>query len=208
VVNAGRRERDVVLTDGVVVDLGDLTLPPGGRLEGDVVDAQGLPIERAAVFFRSARGLTSAISDTLTRPDGTFERDGLAAGRWTVSARALGYGLSSTEVDVAPGATATVRIALGETASLRVRVVDATGAPVPGASVEVRDAAGRVVSDLLGPADAESGFLVGGARPGVVVVTGLSPGPHVVTASKDGAGDGEESVLVDANPTAVTVVLD
>ncbi len=211
--DAGVTHSDVRL-DGIELraderhDLGAIVLGAGGSVRGVVVDAEGRPVERAAIFFRAEDGrLDASVTDTLSGPDGSFTRDGLSPGRYRVQAKALGYGVGGDSAAVIEGRTSSVRIVLPSGASLRVAVIDADGRPVAGARIEVRDAAGEMVSDLVGPSDLVSGFRMGDPAPGVVLVTGLAPGRHAVTATHPEHGPATASVHVAGEMTPLVVVV-
>ncbi len=152
------------------VDLGHITLPASGAIEGRVTDARGRPLEGADVgVFPTDRERTpgwmfgrGTRSDPLrTEPDGSFRVEKLRRGdRFDLKARHPGY--LDTEL---PGVTAPteepVRIEMKVAHTLSGQVVNPEGEPVPEARVErVEELAlgrGRT-SFLLATTDAEGRF--------------------------------------------------
>jgi outer membrane receptor protein involved in Fe transport len=66
--------------------------PKAGELRGRLVETgTSRPLTAGSITVRKAGTDTSVAGGALPRPDGTFRVDGLAAGRYTVRIRALGY---------------------------------------------------------------------------------------------------------------------
>jgi len=110
----------------------EITLPPGVRVTGRVVDEAGRPVPGARLWISSAsadpdRGVEVASTDPL----GTFVLEDVAPGRM-IAARADGYLDSSCVLVEGPAGTErTHELALARGGGVLVlRVVDAAGAPV------------------------------------------------------------------------------
>jgi len=152
--------RRLELKAGDVVDLGDVILAEGGKLEGSVFDAQsGLPVPRARVLARPPMGaglfagpdsvawaFTSTVGDgevildrdTLADEQGRFRLSGLdPAPGLDVLAGAAGYEpvkLPAIQLDGEP-----LNITLGPAGLIILTVVDAdSGEPIVDATVEAR----------------------------------------------------------------------
>lgn len=77
-----------------------------GAIEGDVLDAEQLPLPGTQVQ------LVEAGAKTKTGPDGAFRFEGVLAGSHTLAVDAAGYRPHRTRVDVAADATAKVQVLL------------------------------------------------------------------------------------------------
>ena len=125
-------------------DLGTLELEPGVEITGLVVDAEGSPIEGAEVW---ASGQGSQLFDMTGRRGGEPQAVTGADGSFTVRDRRSGERVdlrvthSEHQQASAPGVVAPnpqpLRIVLQAGARLSGTVLDATGAPVAGATVAV-----------------------------------------------------------------------
>ena len=113
----------------------------------------GVPVTLAPVVGAARTdGLAAALAPrtTVTGPDGSYRFDGVAPGRWTVTAEVTAAGFAYTSdtdgaldwtvlVDAAPGATATASFAgLGKGTLQGVVFSSTTGAPIGGADVRCR----------------------------------------------------------------------
>ncbi|HXU29699.1 MAG TPA: carboxypeptidase-like regulatory domain-containing protein, partial [Thermoanaerobaculia bacterium] len=105
---------------------------PGLAVTGTVVDREGKPVERARVRELTSGGI--AFSD----PEGNFSLVGLKAGKSVVQAQLQDQTSPLAELNLRIGERPEpLRLVLGQrkAPSLTVRIVDAGGAPVPGAFV-------------------------------------------------------------------------
>lgn len=126
---------------------------PGLAVTGTVVDRAGQPVERARVRELAGGGI--AFSDR----EGRFSLVGLKPGKSVIQAQLQDQTSPLAELNLRIGETAEpLRLVLGErkVPSLTVRIVDAGGAPIPGAFVFV-DEEGKgqrlVVADAQGKAE-------------------------------------------------------
>lgn len=166
-----------------------LALARGGTVRGFVVDGGGRTLEGArveALVRGRVMGFDDrAVRDAVSGARGAFELLGTPVGECLVRARMDGY-LDSEKLtlDVPDGGVVEgVVVTLSDGASLSGRVTWADGAPVAGARVLV----GMQPSALQGPA--ALGARRGGkgsartAQDGRFEVTGLGPGPFLVTCA-------------------------
>lgn len=136
------------------------------RLEGQVVDANGLPVAAAKVVLGDAGG-----RETDSEADGSFAFDRLAARRYTLFAYAASgvAGPATVQLDAK---TDPVVLRLHAATSLTVRVREARNKhPVKGATVEVR---GPVVRSAT--TDGEGIAHISNIAPGDVEVMARAPG--------------------------------
>ncbi|MBI4603179.1 MAG: carboxypeptidase regulatory-like domain-containing protein [Planctomycetes bacterium] len=156
----------------------DIMVRPGGRIQGRVVDARGLPVPEARVDVRDRRAWERwrvgrpvvpfpdpAGASCSTDPEGRYESPRLPAGEYDVQASSKGLlEAKRSGVQVLEGqTTGGVDFTLLKGETLVGRVMEASGAPVAGAEVSLY-ASG--VRDLQ--TDAEGRFRAEGVRPGGV----------------------------------------
>ena len=99
-------------------------------VQGLVVDAEGSPIADANILVGHIGD--SARREGKTWADGTFSIPGCPPGKRLVSAEAPGYAAATVEADLAADA-GPIRLTLQPGRTLRLRVLDKAGNPVPGA---------------------------------------------------------------------------
>jgi protocatechuate 3,4-dioxygenase beta subunit len=136
------------------------------RLEGQVVDASGLPVAAAKIVLADAGG-----READSEVDGSFAFDGLAARRYTLFAYAASgvAGPATVQLDAK---TDPVVLRLHAAASLTVRVREARSKqPVKGATVEVRGPVVRAATT-----DGEGLARIANIAPGDVEVMARAPG--------------------------------
>ena len=127
-------------------DLGRVTLRPGARLAGRVVDrrdrgvpgAEVFPLDRPPGFNQAERALQGKKPAATTAADGSFTIENLARGTPVhLIVRAPGH-LHAEVRAVRPPTAKLLRIRLEPEAVLRGRVVDTAGEPVAGARLNLR----------------------------------------------------------------------
>lgn len=127
-------------------DLGRVTLRPGARLTGRVVDRRDrgiagallFPLDRAPGFNQTGRAIQDRKPAATTGADGSFTIEDLARGTPVhLVVRAPGY-LTGEIRGVRPPTEKPLRIRLEPEAVLRGRVVDEAGEPVAGARLALR----------------------------------------------------------------------
>lgn len=136
------------------------------RLEGQVVEANGLPVAAAKVVLSDASG-----REAVTEADGSFAFDGLAARRYTLFAYAVSgvAGPATVQLDAK---TDPVVLRLHAATSLTVRVREARNKhPVAGATVEVRGPLVRTATT-----DRDGIAQIANIAPGDVEVMAHAPG--------------------------------
>ena len=99
---------------------------------GTVVDSAGVPIPGAKVLVGRVNYGDSR--EGSTEADGTFSIPGCEPGMQWVSAKAYGYAASTVAADVGTNEPA-IRLVLKQGKSLRLRVTDRAGVPMPRATV-------------------------------------------------------------------------
>lgn len=152
-----------------------------GTIEGQVVDAQGLPIPSATVSVSSGQGVTNAVTDS----QGRFRLPFLTPGVMDLKVGCAGFKtVAQKGLDVRLGQTITLNLQLevaGLTAEVEVQaeppIIDTTTTTV-GANLDIdrltREPVGRRVSDALylAPGVASSGS-AGAANPSIAGGSGL-----------------------------------
>lgn len=179
----------------------DVEVGAGSEVSGratwsDGEPAVGVPVvaelELEGRGFRSGRSFGVSLApafrdwpggpETATGPEGDFVLRGLPPGTWRVSARPFDHAPSEPErLELAPGAAAPAPFALEIDRGLGVEgvVVDASGNPVPGASVvgERLDAGGRWPEQVLETeTDGKGRFRLAGFEPGELRLRVSAPG--------------------------------
>ena len=181
----------------------NFTLQPGpGAVTGRVVDTAGNPISGAKVFFSSGSPATVAATAT-TDATGAYTIAALAAGTYNVTASATGFGSSAPISVVVVGATTTTvpDITLGAVANGTLGgLVTGTSSTTPVAGVTltiVNTGTGLTVS----PSPTTTGTATAASDGGQInygPIT-LGQGTYTVTATKNGASAGTQTVTIAAN---------
>lgn len=185
----------------------DLDLVHPGSLAVRVLGPDGDPAGGASVFLRDADGrIVEPLSLRSTDGSGAVTITGLAPGRYSSLARARGLASSeSGAFDVSAGETAQVALTLEVGAVLWVKVRDPQGEPA-GASVIVRDKAGREWSGMFGAQDLQILYSEGGFSTKEQRLGPVPPGRYTIEATADGAR-AKKSVTVRAGMTERKVTL-
>jgi hypothetical protein len=113
-------------------------LKPGASVRGQVVHASGAPVRGFRVRV-AAQGPVSFGSGAREFPGDRFELPGVPVGRCVLVATTEEGAEGRTELELAPGASAEVKIVLRTTASVSGRIVDEAGRPVTDAQVSMRE---------------------------------------------------------------------
>jgi protocatechuate 3,4-dioxygenase beta subunit len=194
--------RRSISIEGEGIDLGDIVLAESRAIAGMVLSPDGGPVIGAAVWVpepsvrkedRDSRrravleaGPSSSIAGSRTDGQGAFRLSGLGGGAHEVAVLAEGHPGELLE-GVAAGETG-LAIVLKPGVTIRGRVVEAeSGAPVPGARVEVEGGRGGKAT-----ADSEGRFELRGVGLG----DGAAAESIVVRASLEGYREGRETVAV------------
>ncbi|MBW2462680.1 MAG: carboxypeptidase regulatory-like domain-containing protein [Deltaproteobacteria bacterium] len=183
-----------------------------GSLDVEVIDEGGEPIVGARLTLRirpvagadlpdlpSPPGAADIILRGVTDDAGHAHFENLPPGRGSLLARAEGrarghlrVSLQETEdeaEDEAGSATPRVQVALGPALRLEGRVLDETGAPVPGAEVEVRPGAREDIGDIsawAGDGEDDPPWTTHSDEAGDFAFDDLIEGAQTVTVSADG----------------------
>lgn len=191
----GRLSRLPVASDAGVADLGVITLHPGARLEGEVVDGDGEPVAGVALQATpkqaagNARVLGAPQGEEVARlastgADGRFEIGGLPAGTTVdLTARKSGYRVTRVAGVEVP-TERPLRLVLEPGAQVSGQVVDGGGGPIEGATVHLLpagpgagDASARFRVPILSAEPTEAG--------GEFLISGIEPGSYEVAATAD-----------------------
>jgi uncharacterized repeat protein (TIGR01451 family) len=128
-----------LLGEGTLLPL-DVALRASGRVEGSVLDADGVTPAPASVVFIQVGGPGGGSFSTTTNEDGRFTFDRVPAGLATLTVDVLGsIDRAAATADVPAGATVTVTISLNGVGRVTGHTLDAAGQPVEG---DVRITAG------------------------------------------------------------------
>ena len=184
---AAESEVEIRLTDGVVVE-GTVSLPDGAPAVGAGVEV----------------GVSGDFGSTMVKTDGDgrYRLRCLTPGDFVATARLLGVGeAKSTVLASVDGATIRWDAKLDEGATLRVRVVNASGAPVVDAFLEAeltgdRTRSNESASSAFSTTNAEGRATFANLSPGnfFVRVFDRARGPHAV-ATASGTTGGPELLL-------------
>lgn len=166
-----------------VVELGDVELPDGSGIEGQVVDAQGAPVAGAMIeawpSFREGEGMELSTLDTprqiQTAEDGSFTVPGLQRGNhYDLAVRHPKY-VEATVPGIETPTAEPVRIVLRPGRSLAGQVVGPRGEPIATArltaveEIRIGDSTSNS-SRLLAMTDGEGRFLAERIPPGLLTL--------------------------------------
>jgi hypothetical protein len=126
-------ERDVVVREGTTAEL-KIALERGLELRGRVVDAAGNGVGGVSVAATDGTEARRAESRARTLGDGSFVLAGLKERSYALFAGSDAAGFAA-HPGAAPGAHTELVLSLRPAATVAIRVVDAAGAPIEGASV-------------------------------------------------------------------------
>ena len=142
---------------------------PTGSIAGTVNDRVGAVLPGAAVTVTNKA--TGAVREVFTAGDGTFSMPALLAGAYDVLINAPGFQPIVSPVEVATGATTTVRITLEVSARTEAVTVTGTATYIDLESNRVQGVVGRSQIENL-PLNGRSFMNLAALQPGVTVVPG------------------------------------
>jgi protocatechuate 3,4-dioxygenase beta subunit len=160
----------------------DLALGPAAVVEGRVIDAgTRVPVVGAHVALLPEDGPARTAA---TGADGTFRVEGVLPGTWSVDVVALGYLPPRRDgLEIAAEQTLALELPLTRGAVIEGRVVDARGAPVAGAHIDVAGEGKGGVGSVRVTAGGRArrvaralGAVPGTAAPGLVDAAAPRPG--------------------------------
>jgi protocatechuate 3,4-dioxygenase beta subunit len=201
----------VVIVNGASKDGLTFALGPACTVSGVVRNAQGVPVEGAAMQLRDLKGRrVFAISLTQTSGDGTYSQGSLRPDTFDVTFEKEGYAPETQRVTLTAGAPAKLDFVLRQGGRIEVTVRGADGAPVKDAVVTLFDADGRQVTRSLTLANIFSTNRSRTDANGQVVLTGVVPGTYrvaVQVAGREGAVDRAGVEAVEGALTPVEIVI-
>jgi protocatechuate 3,4-dioxygenase beta subunit len=156
-----------------------LTLKPAGTIRGTVVDSEGRPVTSFRAVARSPESRGWGGQSQMDDEAGIFVLTSVAEGEYVVEILAPDFVSEAVSgVRVTGGSitdVGTIRLRRG--GRLAGTVVDATGAPVPGATVQARQSGQRFRFFDAGSTstDRSGGFTIGGLPDGKVDVVATHP---------------------------------
>lgn len=192
----------------------ELVLEAPLALAGRVVGPDGSGVVKAQVRAQEetgavVRGLGGRSERAETKDDsGAFELPELARGDWLLTAQAEGFARSEVlkvRLPLEPGASAPT-IVLQRSGTISGQVLDVGGAPVAGATVQVK----RTLNNVLeqGEEGAAAAQRASSRADGTFTLEGLVAGNHKLVASADGRASSETvEVEVRAGESTGGVVL-
>lgn len=175
-----------------------------------MTDDEGRPVENATISLKDTSGRpVFSFSLFTTGSDGRYSVQGVVPGRYVVGAEARGLAPAEQPVEVGEGG-GTADLVLRRGGTLRVRVVDESGAPLEGARVTLTDGRGQAVTKTLSLINFfDSGQDRTNAE-GVALLPDLAAGGYRVSASLGGyvlAGEEAGASVVPGGTAAATVTL-
>lgn len=197
----------VVVVEGEVTSDLVLELGPEGSIAGRVTDANGDPVEGAALEIVDEAGRNVfMISMTQSSSDGTFAQGGLAPGTYEVTLKKDGHAPASRTLTVRAGEATEAEFILLRGGEIEVTALTSTGEPVQDAVVVLRDDAGERVTRGL---TIDNLFSLGQTRTdrfGRVTLSGLAPGRYRVAVTSGGVtSPAVDADVVESGSTAVEV---
>lgn len=166
----------------------NLTINPNpASISGTVLDPNGAPVPNAIVRVVDANETLLGLAGT--DADGAYAIGNLPPGSFTVIASASSFGSDLTGVTLQPGGNVqNVNFTLTPDPGTLSGLVfnQSNGAPLPGATVVVRQATGSGIIAATVTSGPDGNFLV----------QGLSPGSYTVTASLSDFGTGTTGATV------------
>lgn len=175
------------------VEIGEIVLQPGERLEGMTLDRDGRPLEGVEVrvteagpmmMFFTGPGPLQSEPDAVSDPGGWFAVDDLSAGtRYTLALRRTGFTEKSVSGLELPRVEP-VEVVLDPASDVSGVVLDAGGEPVPGAQVNLErertiEMGGSVMVAMMlqgATSDAEGRFLFEDQEPGRISLGAVASG--------------------------------
>jgi protocatechuate 3,4-dioxygenase beta subunit/peroxiredoxin len=172
------------------------TLMKGVAITGRVWDDQGRPLAGAQVAVGSEHRIAQAFHlGTRTDADGRFRSVRVPAGMHVLTAQSPGHAPDLKEVVASPSMSP-VEFRLGPARTLRGRVVDTSGKPIAGATVEAVDWRLHNSLDWRTQTDAEGRFRWESAPPDELTLNVIQPGLMPIRQGKYAASDQEQVITL------------
>lgn len=175
------------------VDLGQITLEPGQRVQGVVTDTSGLPLEGVRVSAAAGSSVMTLMSgplaeapepDAVTDPRGWFAVDDLAASQsYTFRFERTGF-VGASAKSVALPRLEPLEIKMDAASDVSGSVTNAEGDPLAGARVNLQrsktiEMGGAVMQTVMmtsETSDAEGRFLFADQEPGTISLSAVASG--------------------------------
>ncbi len=183
---SGIERRSLTIPADQPVDLGEITLDPGLRITGKVLNAKGEPVAEAGVEATSfGRGTGYFRGTARSKEDGTFVIGGLEEATYQLTAKAKGYAQSSMADIVPEGDPLEIHLQKAGKITGRVLAGDPPK-PLTGFTVEPTNTSRR--DSPFGMFPGSRGMKRGPFRDasGEFTVSGLSEGSYTVSIRADG----------------------
>ncbi|WP_141324699.1 carboxypeptidase regulatory-like domain-containing protein [Myxococcus sp. AB025B] len=170
-----------------------ITLSAGGVVEGTLTDSRGLPLSGFAVSVTPENGVgaTASPSTPETNPHGQFSLGGIPSGRYRVQAEQVTHRVERMVwalVEVHEGSISKVDLQLPAEHALEGRIVDTSGRPIQGASIQAWPRENEEVEVITRGYGVRAPSKVFSDATGNFVLQGLRDTDHLVNAVLEGHG--------------------
>jgi hypothetical protein len=196
-----------------------ITLDAGGVVEGTLTDSRGLPLSGFAVSVTPENGVgaTASPSTPETNTQGQFSLGGIPSGRYRVQAEQVTHRVERMVwalVEVHEGSISKVDLQLPAEHALEGRIVDTSGRPIQGASIQAWDNEADVITRGYGVrapssvlSDAKGSFVLQGLRDTDHHVNVVLAGHELLPEHSTGKISNQGEVLVGAEVKHLRLVM-
>ncbi len=115
----------------------EIELPTGREIRGRVVDSAGTPVAGVGVSAEQQMVQPAGVIGVQSSANGEFVLDGVGSGRWELQAHSKNERSEPMIVAVGEGDLEGITLVVDPVQTVKVRVVDLTGAPLPMVNVTV-----------------------------------------------------------------------
>ncbi|AKF84556.1 hypothetical protein MFUL124B02_00820 [Myxococcus fulvus 124B02] len=196
-----------------------ITLSVGGVVEGTLTDSRGLPLSGFAVSVAPENGVgaTASPSTPETNTHGQFSLGGILSGRYRVQAEQVTDHVERRVwalVEVHEGSISKVDLQLPTEHTLEGRIVDTSGRPIQGASIQAWDnevdvitRRDRVSAPSSALSDAKGSFVLQGLRDTDHHVNVVLAGHELLPEHSTGGSPSQGEVLIGAEVRELRLVM-